>query len=62
LTTDAVERQLRGRHQTISARVHELEQDGFIEDSKLRRKTSSGHPAIVYRPTSKGLARVLEEP
>lgn len=48
-TCDEVETQLDGRHQTISARVRELVQLGFIYDTGERRKTRSGRSARVYK-------------
>jgi predicted transcriptional regulator len=48
LTCSELEEMLNGRHQTISARVWELRQRGFIRDSGLRRKTASGRKAIVW--------------
>lgn len=49
-----------GRHQSLSARVSELERDGYIYDSKRRRETRSGHLAIVWLPTGRGVARIGE--
>jgi hypothetical protein len=48
MTTDEVEVALRGRHQTISARVNGLHNDGLIVDSGGRRPTRSGRQAVVY--------------
>lgn len=47
-TCDEVERDMDGRHQTISARVYELRNGGWIVDSGRTRKTRSGRQAIVY--------------
>jgi len=47
-TCDEVEDVLKGLHQTISARVRELVQLGFIKDSGRRRTTRSGRKARVY--------------
>ena len=61
LTADATMLRIPGgKHQSISARVSELEADGYIYDSKIRRKTSSGHDAIVWFPTGRGVGRVSE--
>lgn len=66
LTADQIEAMWRkrfgttGRHQSLSARVSELERDGYIYDSKRRRKTRSGHQAIVWMPTGRGVARIGE--
>lgn len=51
MTTDAVERHLDWPHQTVSARVHELEQRGLLVDSGLKAKTRRGRNAIVYVPS-----------
>ncbi len=48
VTCDEIEEQMAGRHQTISARVRELVQLGFIRDSGVRRKTRSGRKARIY--------------
>jgi predicted transcriptional regulator len=55
LTSDQVEQILGGRHQTISARVNELRERGWITDSGLRRPTRSGRKAIVWKPTQKAM-------
>lgn len=55
LTADQVEQLLGGRHQTISARVNELRERGWITDSGLRRPTRSGRRAIVWKPTQKAM-------
>lgn len=61
LTADQVQNCIfNGKHQSISARVSELERDGFIVDSKRRRKTSSGHQAIVWVATDRGRARIAQ--
>lgn len=48
LTCDEVEVALDMRHQTVSARVNELMNQGLIADSGLRRKTRSGAQAAVW--------------
>lgn len=52
MTCDEVERRLGGRHQTISARIRELVQQGAVRDTGLRRMTSSGRSARIYDTTS----------
>ncbi len=47
-TDDEIERALKMRHQTASARRRELVLQGRIQDSDRRRKTSSGRPAAVW--------------
>lgn len=51
LTCDQVEQKMNRSHQTISARVNQLRDKGWIVDSGLRRLTRSGRKAIVWRPT-----------
>ena len=55
LTCDDLEVWLQGRHQTVSPRVNELRDKGWIVDSGKRRRTRSGRLAIVWRPTSMSL-------
>lgn len=55
LTVDALEQRLQGKHQTISARVNELRNAGWVIDSGIRRKTRSGRPAIVWTPSQLAL-------
>lgn len=47
-TCDEVELLLDLRHQTASARITELRDEGLIEDSGNRRKTRSGRDAAVW--------------
>ena len=54
LTCDQVEQLLSGSHQTISARVNELRDKGYIVDSGVRRPTRSGRKAAVWRPSAMG--------
>ena len=49
MTCDDIEERLDARHQTISARVHDLYNDGFIYRTKRQRRTRSGRLAVVYR-------------
>lgn len=51
LTCDEVESLMNGKHQTISARVNELRDKGWIKDSGVRRPTRSGRKAIVWVPS-----------
>src|SRR5262245_4516850 len=46
-TDDEIEHALKMRHQTVSARRRELELDGRVAKTELRRRTSSGHSAAV---------------
>ncbi len=51
-TTDEVEAIMDGRHQAISARVHDLDKAGMIyctDDEADRRPTRSGRKARIYR-------------
>lgn len=48
LTCDEIELHLDMRHQTISARVHELRNGEWIRDSGQRRLTRSNRKAIVW--------------
>jgi hypothetical protein len=51
LTTDAVEQRLRRSHQSVSPRVTELRDQGWITDSGQKRKTRYGQDAVVWTPT-----------
>jgi hypothetical protein len=51
MTVDALEQVLNRSHQSVSARVNELRNKGWLTDSGVRRKTRSGRPAIVWSPT-----------
>ena len=55
LTVDQVEVVLNRPHQTVSARVNQLRDSGWVCDSGMRRKTRSGRNAIVWRPTEMAL-------
>jgi len=48
LSCDEIEERLGMKHQTCSARVHDLHALGRIRDSGMRRKTRSGRNAIVW--------------
>ena len=56
LTVDALEQVLQRSHQTVSARVNELRDRGWVVDSGHRRKTRSGRSAIVWSPSAQALA------
>lgn len=48
-TCDEIEHVSGMRHQTASARVHELNRRGFISPSGVERPTRSGRKAIVWK-------------
>jgi hypothetical protein len=48
MTCDEIETLLEMRHQTASARVHELQRGKWIKDSGQRRATRSGRKATVW--------------
>lgn len=54
-TVDYLEEVLGGRHQTVSARVHELRKAGWIRTSGVTAKTRSGRDAEVYYLTADAL-------
>jgi hypothetical protein len=51
MTCDQVEEAMNGRHQTISARIRELVNEGRIIDTGERRPTRSGRQARIYIAT-----------
>ena len=53
LTVDQLCLLLNREHQTISARVNGLRNNGWIGDSGMRRKTRRGRAAIVWVPTTR---------
>lgn len=53
LTCDEVEAQLDLRHQTASARIHELRKAGYLEEKGIQRSTRSGRNATVWKATNK---------
>jgi hypothetical protein len=59
LTCDQVEEIMDGRHQTISARIRELRNEGRIVDSTRRRPTRSGRQAIVYLATCNATPEII---
>lgn len=48
-TSDELEEIFNMRHQTVSARLSELNKAGFIEPSGMERPTRSGRNAIVWQ-------------
>lgn len=57
LTVDALEQHLQRPHQTVSARVNELRDRGWVVDSGIRRNTRSGRKAIVWQPSEAALRK-----
>jgi len=55
LTVDQVEVMLKRSHQSVSARMNELRDNGWVVDSGARRATRSGRKAIVWVPTTMAL-------
>lgn len=55
LTADELEEMLAGKHQSVSARVNDLKNNGWIIDSGQRRNTRTGRKAIIWEPTYKSL-------
>lgn len=53
-TCDELEVRLDAKHQTIAARLWELEGQGLAVKSEIRRPTRSGVAARVYVATAKG--------
>jgi predicted transcriptional regulator len=54
MTCDEVEVKLDPMpHQTVSARINELRNTGYIEESGEQRNTRRGRKAVVYKATSK---------
>jgi hypothetical protein len=62
LTCDEIELLMNGKHQTISARVNELRDKGWIKDSGRKRKTRSGRQAIVWIPTQTARKHITPQP
>jgi DNA-binding HxlR family transcriptional regulator len=50
-TVDELERHFQASHQTMSPRVNELVNAGWLEDSGERRETRSGTEAIAWKLT-----------
>jgi len=55
LTSDQLEQILNRSHQSVSARVNELRNKGWIRPSGVKRPTRSNRPAIVWMPTVQAL-------
>jgi hypothetical protein len=55
LTVDQLEQDLNLRHQSCSARVNQLRDEGWIVDSGQRMATRSGRQAVVWKPSQQGL-------
>jgi len=56
-TDEEIEQCFGARHQSASARRNELMNDGWIEDSGKRRRTTSGKEAIVWVLSDAGRAQ-----
>ena len=56
LTVDALEQTLNRSHQSVSARVNELRNKGWLVDSGRKRTTRSGRKAIVWSPSEQAKA------
>lgn len=59
MTMEQTEKAVGKSHQSISARMNELEKLGLIERRSAKRKNSSGKPAWIYVKT--GLSRIKKE-
>jgi hypothetical protein len=59
MTVDALEQVLNRSHQSVSARVNELRNKGWLTDSGVRRKTRSGRAAIVWTVSEQAKAAKL---
>lgn len=57
-TTDAIEVRLGRSHQSVSPRVTDLRDQGWIEDSGFTRATRYGQQAVVWKPTAAALVAV----
>lgn len=55
LTVDQLTIMLNGKHQSISARVNQLRNSGWVVDSGIKRLTRSKRTAIVWRPSEQAL-------
>jgi predicted transcriptional regulator len=58
-TMEQVEKETNKTHQSISARMNELEKLGLIERRAAKRRNSTGRGAWIY--VKKGLSRVKKE-
>lgn len=61
LTCDQLEQVMRREHQSVSARVNELRDKGWLMDSQVKRKTRRNRPAIVWMPTYRARVQAAEE-
>jgi hypothetical protein len=55
MTSDEVERRLKRPHQSVSARINQLRDLGYLVDTGERRRTGvehKGRPAIVWAPSA----------
>lgn len=59
LTMEQVEKETGRTHQSISARINELEKLGLVERRAAKRKNNTGRGAWIY--VKKGLSRVKKE-
>jgi predicted transcriptional regulator len=59
VTMEQVEKKTGKSHQSISARMNELEKMGLIERRARKRKNSSGRDAWIY--VKAGLKRVIKD-
>lgn len=56
MTTDEVQGRLKGKHQSVSARISELVNTyGLLVDSGAKAETSSGAKAIRWKPTQEAI-------
>ena len=55
LTVDQLEQILNRSHQSVSARVNELRNKGWLVDSGKKRDTRSERPAIIWVPSERSL-------
>jgi len=62
LTTDAIEQRLKRSHQSVSPRVTDLRDQGWIADSGSTRKTRSGQDAVVWTPTYAAIHAAAQVP
>lgn len=59
MTTDEVQGRLRGKHQSVSARISELVNTyGLLVDTGKKAETSSGAKAILWGPTPEAIELV----
>lgn len=60
LTSDYIQGRLKGKHQSVSARISELVNTyGLLVDSGQRAETSTGSKAIMWAPTQEAIDLVL---